>query len=102
MAYNINFLVTVLGATMMVLSCNSPQNNNGEAADEQDSVASDPVETKAPNTDYQPAFEGQTRAPGVETTTAYEGRVLSSDLDSPWGITSLPDGRLLITEKEGT
>ena len=61
-----------------------------------------PVETKTPNSDYKPAFAGQTRGPGIKTATPYEGKVLTEGLKSPWGITSLPDGRLLVTEKEGT
>ncbi|WP_121353449.1 PQQ-dependent sugar dehydrogenase [Flavisolibacter nicotianae] len=61
-----------------------------------------PVETKPPNSDYKPAFPGQTRIRGVKTTTPYEARVLTSALNHPWGMTSLPDGRLLITEREGT
>jgi glucose/arabinose dehydrogenase len=60
------------------------------------------VETRAPNTKYSPAFSGQTRIGGIKSTTPYEGKVLSSGLNSPWGITSLPDGRLLITQKAGT
>lgn len=61
-----------------------------------------PVETKAANTDYKPAFPGQTRIAGVTTTAQYEGKVLTSDLKRPWGIAPLPDGRFLVTEKEGT
>lgn len=61
-----------------------------------------PVETKAPNSDYKPAFAGQTRIAGIKSATSYEGKVLTEELKSPWGITSLPDGRLLITEREGT
>ena len=61
-----------------------------------------PVETKEPNSDYKPALAGQTRIAGVKTATPYEGKVLTEALKSPWGITSLPDGRLLITEREGT
>ncbi len=61
-----------------------------------------PVETKSPNTSYTPAFAGQTRIGSVKTTTAYEGKVLTSGLSRPWGITTLPDGRLLITQKAGT
>lgn len=60
------------------------------------------VETKAPNAEYKPAFEGQTRVAAVETKTPYKFDVLTEDLDSPWSVTPLPDGRLLITEKEGT
>ncbi len=59
------------------------------------------VETRRPNTDYKPAFEGQTRIAGVKTTSSYEGTMLSSSLKRPWGITTLPDGRFLITEKGG-
>lgn len=61
-----------------------------------------PVETKAPNSDYKSALAGQTRTAGVKSATPYEGKVLTEALKSPWGLTSLPDGRLLITEREGT
>ena len=60
-----------------------------------------PVEKRSPNTNYKPAFPGQTRIAGVKTATAYESSILSTALKQPWGITVLPDGRLLITEKEG-
>lgn len=60
------------------------------------------VESKKPNTDYKPAFEGQTRVASVVTKTPYEVKVLTKDLKSPWGIAALPDGRLLITEKKGS
>ncbi|NPA09945.1 MAG: PQQ-dependent sugar dehydrogenase [Chlorobi bacterium] len=61
-----------------------------------------PVETNSANTNYQPAFAGQTRANGAKTSTPYVSEVVTSSLASPWGITSLPDGRLLVTEKAGT
>lgn len=61
-----------------------------------------PVETVNPNTGYAPAFPGQTRVNSVTTTTPYNFTVLTSALASPWGMTVLPDGRLLITEKEGS
>ncbi len=60
------------------------------------------VETEDANTNYPPAFAGQTRVAGVRTSTAYTSNVLSSNLDKPWGIAQLPDGRFLITEKKGT
>src|SRR6478609_8965131 len=59
------------------------------------------LETKAPHSDYKPAFTGQTRVAGVKTKAAFEGKLLSGDLKSPWGIAMLPDGRFLITEKRG-
>jgi glucose/arabinose dehydrogenase len=62
-----------------------------------------PVEIKEPNSPaYRPAFAGQTRTAGVSSATPYEGKVLTEGLKSPWGITTLPDGRMLITEREGT
>lgn len=60
------------------------------------------VETKAPNSVYKPAFQGQTRIGGVKTKTPFGFKVLTEGLTSPWGIKSLPDGRLIITQKEGT
>ncbi|MEK6781433.1 MAG: PQQ-dependent sugar dehydrogenase [Bacteroidota bacterium] len=60
-----------------------------------------PVETNRANTNYTPAFAGQTRIGGVKTTTAIQATVITSALSAPWGITSLPDGRLLITQKGG-
>jgi aldose sugar dehydrogenase len=60
------------------------------------------VETKSPNSDYKPAFQGQTRIGAVATKTPYEGKVLTTDLKLPWGIASMPDGRFIVTEKEGT
>lgn len=60
-----------------------------------------PVETSEPNTDYKPAFDGQTRINGAKTETKYEIKVIAEGLNKPWGITTLPDGQLLITEKRG-
>jgi len=60
------------------------------------------VETNPPNTDYEPFFAGQTRAAGTATTTPYTVSILAEGLASPWAVTALPDGRLVITEKAGT
>lgn len=59
------------------------------------------VETNPANTNYRPAFSGQTRIKKVQTVSNYQFSSLTSNLSNPWGITSLPDGRLLITEKAG-
>lgn len=85
------FLVVLYGALLSVAPYVSKA---------QPSAAS--VETKQPNSDYKPAFKGQTRIGAVVTRTPYEGKVLTSSLQSPWGIAPLPDGRFLITEKPGT
>lgn len=91
------------GILFLIASCNPPKTEKSEEKENntEEIVFTDPVETQDPHTDYKPAFEGQTRAPGVKTTTDYKVTILSEDLEKPWSITNLPDGRLLITEKGG-
>lgn len=60
-----------------------------------------PVETRVPNTEYAPAFPGQTRSPGIKTQTVYSVEIMSEELQEPWAVTPVGD-RLLITEKGGT
>lgn len=64
-------------------------------------ITGEPVETIPPNTNYEPAFEGQTRIGSVITETPWTKNVLTSSLSNPWGIVSLPDGRLFVTQKGG-
>ena len=80
---------------------NAPNQKNINAASG-DTTGLPPVETRQPNTRYSPAFPGQTRIAGIKTKTPYEVKVISTALENPWGITVLPDGRLLITQKRGT
>jgi aldose sugar dehydrogenase len=87
-------LATAFG---LIILSSDVMGNQAQAGD----TAGVPVEIKAPNSDYKPAFPGQTRIGSVKTKAAYEGKLLSSDLKSPWGIAMLPDGRFLITEKRG-
>lgn len=92
--------------SVLLAACNSA---NSSSADQvrTDTARTDaaqtapPVETKKPNTDYEPAFEGQTRIAGTTTTTPVKTTLLTKSLKAPWGIVALPDGRLLITETEG-
>lgn len=44
-----------------------------------------PVETATANTNYPPAFAGQTRVNSVKTVTPYQATLLTSSLSSPWG-----------------
>ncbi len=60
-----------------------------------------PVETRKPNSNYKPAFSGQTRIAGVKTTTPYKVDKLAERIGKPWAVTPLPDGRLLLTDKSG-
>lgn len=91
----------ISGCALFFVSCSNNTPSRGPGSTGTD-TAHTPVETKAPNTDYTPAFAGQTRIGAVKTSTAWEGKVLSNALNRPWGITALPDGRLLVTEKNGT
>ena len=93
------FIGFLMGGAL--LSCQSqPQSKNASQNNSADSLP--PMETKAPNSDYKPAFPGQTRVKGIKTQTPIQVEVLDSTLKFPWGICNLPDGRLLITEKLGT
>ena len=107
-----NTFITLFIA-LMLTACNGAEKSNkpaesgenGSKAVSSPAVVSDetlpPVETRETNTDYQPAFEGQTRVAGVKTTTPYTVELVTEDLRSPWGAAALPDGRLLVTEKAG-
>lgn len=96
-------MISFLFVILLACDNNHPQpastanSNTTDAAD-----SSKPVETREPNSNYKPAFAGQTRIGGVKTKTPYEAKVITNDLKSPWGITQMPDGRFLITQKEGT
>lgn len=92
------FFTATCFATVLI-SCNGISSTSSETIT--DTTSTSPVETTAANTDYPPAFDGQTRIAGVTTTTPYEGTIVTQSLKSPWGITTLPDGRLLIAENEG-
>ncbi|MBC7873777.1 MAG: PQQ-dependent sugar dehydrogenase, partial [Ferruginibacter sp.] len=89
----------ITGIAFFLTACGNQTPKSNKSIGTDSSSAS--VETKAPNTNYKPAFNGQTRIAGVKTKTGIEGRVLSKELNKPWGITTLPDGRFLITEKDG-
>lgn len=90
------------GITLIASACSSQTSTTTPTVTPGGDTILAPVETKSPNTNYKPAFAGQTRIAGVKTKTAYEGKVIGSGLKSPWAVISLPDGRLLINEKSGT
>ncbi|HKL51282.1 MAG TPA: PQQ-dependent sugar dehydrogenase, partial [Wenzhouxiangellaceae bacterium] len=60
-----------------------------------------PEETRPPESDYEPAFEGQTRAPKPLETEAWKTETLAQGLEHPWGLGFLPDGAMLVTERPG-
>lgn len=94
---HINSIAILSSALFTLFSCSDNKDSNSNP-----DTVTDPVESNTPNTTYKPAFTGQTRINGIKTNTSYESTVLTTTLTNPWGIKSLPDGRLLITEKGGT
>lgn len=56
-------------------------------------------EANAP--DQKPAFEHQTRAPLPETVPQIAVDIVAEDLPHLWAMEFLPDGRMLVTTKEG-
>jgi glucose/arabinose dehydrogenase len=60
------------------------------------------VDPRPPNgTGQKPAFAGQTRAPERKANVAYDLVTVAQGLENPWGMTFLPGGRFLVTEKPG-
>jgi aldose sugar dehydrogenase len=95
-------MILIAGVAVLIESCGRQGDRSESTSDSLSGAAHAPVETKKANTDYKPAFEGQTRVAGAKTTAAYDFSILDSTLDHPWGITTLPDGRFIVTEKSGT
>lgn len=88
--------IFLLSVTLMFLNITCHADNNSP-----DTIGLPPVETKAPNSNYKPAFSGQTRIAGVKTTTPYKVEKIAENLDPPFAIVPMPDGRLMITIKSG-
>lgn len=64
--------------------------------------AGQPAETKAPNApDQKPAFANQTRAPQPAKAPKITHEVVADGLPHLWAMEFLPDGRMLVTAKQG-
>jgi aldose sugar dehydrogenase len=103
------FLSVVLALFLMACSPVMEDPKDDDPIDEENPIDKDPeivfvdpVETNRPNTDFKPAFEGQTRISGIKTTTTYTTSVVTNKLSEPWGIDVLPNGDLVVTEKTGS
>ncbi|OWR15628.1 PQQ-dependent sugar dehydrogenase [Chryseobacterium sp. VAUSW3] len=91
----------MLGIVFLV-SCTGSQKTSVTAQDTTvNGILPNPETADKNSPEYQSAFAGQTRVPGVKTTIPYQVEVINSDLQKPWGIINLPDGRFLITSKTG-
>ncbi|ACU08926.1 PQQ-dependent oxidoreductase, gdhB family [Flavobacteriaceae bacterium 3519-10] len=97
------FLAKILPvcAAVVLTACSGTPKNNAQAQVLKNGTLANPETASKNSPEYQPAFEGQTRVNGLQTSTAYQVDVINSGLNKPWGITDLPDGRLLISSKSG-
>ena len=84
------FLPIIFASATTLVSCQGKGKPNEPSSREEKS-----------NTNYKPAFAGQTRITQIKTTTPYQVEIINRSLGRPWGIINLPDGRFLITEKTG-
>lgn len=95
------FLVAALAAGISS-GCGNADSNQQEQDTAKDSAQPVSLEEKEANTQYTPAFKGQTRIGiAAQASTPYKADKIAEGLGRPWGIAVLPDGRLLITEKTG-
>lgn len=83
---------SVVFATVLVFAACTSESSGQSGA---------PVPQGAPNTNFQPAFPEQTRAPQVQSGVEIAVEEVVAGLDEPWAIAFLPDGRMLVTEREG-
>lgn len=92
----------ILAPMLMIISSTGCANNSSTSSNKTDTTSKPgPVETKKANTDYKPAFAGQTRINSVKTKTSYTADKIAEKLGKPWAVVPMPDGRLMITEKTG-
>lgn len=106
--YTVTISSILIAILCSCIACAQNRNGNGFVVAGTRPPDETPVEGKplehrdAYGKNQQPAFPGQTRISAVITKTAYKEDIITSELNHPWSIAFMPDGRMLITEKRGT
>lgn len=95
-----SYITVAAICTVAISGCRNSSSDKVSAA-AADTSTLPPVETLKANSEYKPAFEGQTRIKGVKTSTAYKADKIAENLGRPWAIVPMPDGRFMITDKTG-
>lgn len=96
LALGSGLVLLLLASVPGLLACSKKPTGLGQR------VPGSPVETLPPNGEGQkPAFAGQTRAPYAPSHVALSVRTVARGLEHPWALASLPEGRLLVTERPG-
>lgn len=96
--------LSVAASALFAVACNaqSPASGTSGNAPASSGGAGQAVDYGEANTPEQrPAFAGQTRAPAVSVSVPVQTEVVARGLDRPWAVEMMPDGRLIVTEKEG-
>ena len=66
------------------------------------SVGPPAMAAMAPLPKPRPAFAGQTDAPAPKTPSAYVVETIANKLNGPWSLAFLPNGKMLVTERNGS
>ena len=93
MQVKIFFWVSVMAVAMY--GCTG---NNSKTTDV---PASKKAAPNTPNTNYKPAFDGQTRIKTIATATSYKADSIAGKLGHPWAIIPFTNNRLLMTDRTG-
>jgi glucose/arabinose dehydrogenase len=85
-----------LAAALILAACGA-QDTDAQTVE----VKEQTVESRRPNTSYQPLLPSQTRAPLRTAGVAYEVVTVARGLEHPWGLDFLPGGGMVVTERDG-
>ncbi|RYY67902.1 MAG: PQQ-dependent sugar dehydrogenase, partial [Chitinophagaceae bacterium] len=76
--------LSLMAYAVFLISCGTSTSTNGSAGPNGNADTTGmPVESQKANTNYPPAFAGQTRIKGVKTSTGWTSKVVTSSLNKP-------------------